>query len=1176
MIRARLARWINWTSGALLAAALLATTAVCGAGAYYIATDSVSNLFSPEQEPALPIVAFYCSVDNSVNFAAVDEDAITRDGPHYVIAGKTCENYFDANGALQSENYGHGAFSACNRDPNSKTYPSKDPRIKKVCFLTPIRPSSMQGWFSEVGRVDAVEGLENLDSSCVTALDWCFAGSGGEGLAAIARSLDTRSVISLAHCFEGSHLEGFDLSRWDTKAVCDATRTFAFATGDHLDLSSWDVSSVQIMDEMFSNSFMQYYRESTGTESIDYQASCTEEWWRLDISGWRPNALRSYENMFSGCCVKEIDLSGFDSTSLSQNPGLNASYLRRITVGPSWCWDNVKSGSTPWYAWGTGESYGPWDNSPTATPPNHQPDTYDRSCLLAVKSGQTMTVYDVLQTTVDGVDGISGDKAYQVFQRYNTQPYDEIFEVDHKHAYRSKEELPWATAANEISSLVFASDITPASIDYWFDGFSRCTTLDARKVNTSRCHPTTALFSNCADLRTVSFGPNWLFDGVDEAIIRLPKGIWYNDSGEYPATEPLPIPGQYHRMNPIAFLTEDGTLHLSNGKELPGATFKGQAITGRVNLGFTWLQDAEPQLPWASWNYRSVVVETPLAPASCRNWFCGSSVQKADLSQLDTTGCSTLEGLFDNCEALVDITLGSNFSFTGNGAQPFYIFPGEQWTCLETGDAYTPQHMPDRTAGRYTRGLEWLALLTEGPVGEKSLRFQLRSPIASGENTEDGRTVLATYTGFNRDVYDTSTEVPWAHWANQIQAVEICDPLTPKSTSYWFANFASCTHLDLSGLDTRKCTSMAGLFDGCAATSIQLGSLFSFEGGTNERLCNFPAGVWKAESSNIAYRTAQEVPSGMADSYRTNLVPQVVYLENKELHFILDDPITDEWNPNYRGQAVLWHHRFGNLLDSAPWHNTTGYGSLNIPSNTARVIVEHPMEASSVAGWFKGFARCTFIDVRLLDVSRCTSLAETFSGCSALEELHAETWDVGAVQTMLGTFYRNAKLTSLDLSGWQPETCTSFASTFTGCQRLASLDISHWTGTHATDFSSMFLNCYALEQLNLQAMSPSAVGTVGSMFKGCKGLQQLIMPSFTVDGTCDLYCMFEDCTSLRTIFAPNWNTANCKYIDRTFSNCTSLTGQAGSTIASLGNCSGRWAQVDQPGSPGLFSEWPQT
>ena len=42
-----------------------------------------------------------------------------------------------------------------------------------------------------------------------------------------------------------------------------------------------------------------------------------------------------------------------------------------------------------------------------------------------------------------------------------------------------------------------------------------------------------------------------------------------------------------------------------------------------------------------------------------------------------------------------------------------------------------------------------------------------------------------------------------------------------------------------------------------------------------------------------------------------------------------------------------------------------------------------------------------------------------------------------------------------------------------------------------------------------------------------------------------------------------------------FKNCSSLTGQNGSTIATLNSTDATYAKIDKPGDPGYLSELPQ-
>ncbi len=1176
--RPRIARRGLKTAGILFSLGALLCLAVGTAAAYLTSTDMVVNYFSPQAQTRQNIVAFYCESDNSVNFAAINPTDVQGDPSRYTIAGKTCTQYYDAQEDLDFDDQGTaGPFFACNRDDSKKVWDSKYSHISKVCFLTPLQPHSMAGWLRDTGRIDKVEGLENLDTSQLENLRLTFSRCSGQAVAQIIGALDTSSVTTMEGCFRGAHMEGWNMSGWDTSSVRDFRSTFESATGENLDLSSWDVSQAQTMDRMFYCAFWNYYIMSDGYESTDVQAACTPHWWGLDISGWQPERLVSYKDMFFSCCTQSVDLSGFANSAIGQNPGLDSSFIKEVAVGNQWIWDNVAAGITPWFSISTHDSYRNWDTvKGQEAPPNCTAATYDRSALFAVLYDGELSLYRVLNRQTDDPEEDKWGMYYETFQRYNKGYYDAVFPLDYKQALTSATEVPWREHADQITAVSVKSDIAPLCMDWWFDGLSSCAQFSLERLDARQCSLGRPLFSGCSLMNRLSIGENWEFPAESGTFAQPQPGIWYANGTEYRETDSLPKPGTYWRQNPVAFMTTDKVLHLADGRVSVKDTFNGKKVIAKTSLGLDWLDSLAPATPWSTWDYRSVVVETPLKPRSCERWFYFSPAEKMDLSKLNTTEASSLRDMFAFCYELSDVTLGEDFDFRGTGQTNQCQLPDDMWKDQATGYSYYASMIPNRTAARYTRGLEWRALLYDSPTDETTLEFRFSKPIAAGETTADGYEIKEVFTGFDQSTYYGAADAPWHSHRSQIQKVVVADPLAPAATSYWFTDFTSCNELDLGSLDTTDCSSMNLMFKGCAAKRITVGDRFSFEGRTGSRLCSFDEGTWKAEGTGAVYQRPQNIPSFQAETYLGGLIAQAIFLENKDLRFVLADKLLEAWMSSYDGLGVRWSCKFDDISSaSIPWLKEVGFGSQNIPSSAKRVIAEAPLAPKSIAGWFKGFTACEEIDLDLLDVSNCTSLEETFYECESLVSINIASWDVSQMTTMASGFFGAKVLPRVDVSSWQPEKCTSFASLFARCWKLAEIDLSRWTANKCTSFSGMFSGCSALTSLDLSALSPQAPANYTRMFGSCSKLQELDISNLAIRGACDLYYMFENCSALTTIYGQDWEVGSCKYPNDTFKGCTALTGQNGSTLASIGHTRAISARIDREEAPGLFTSPPE-
>lgn len=66
-------------------------------------------------------------------------------------------------------------------------------------------------------------------------------------------------------------------------------------------------------------------------------------------------------------------------------------------------------------------------------------------------------------------------------------------------------------------------------------------------------------------------------------------------------------------------------------------------------------------------------------------------------------------------------------------------------------------------------------------------------------------------------VFSAITDRPWNNERASILSVEIGSPVAPTSTAWWFTQFANCTSIDLSNLDTSNTIYMNNMFANCRA-----------------------------------------------------------------------------------------------------------------------------------------------------------------------------------------------------------------------------------------------------------------------------------------------------------------------------------------------------------------------
>lgn len=167
--------------------------------------------------------------------------------------------------------------------------------IKHVQFGSLVFPRSMARWFA----------------SCIDLRDIDFT------------NLDTRDTTSMTQLFDRcAKLYEVDMSGLDTSNVVSFSGMFDHSGISTLNMASLDTSSVTSMQSMFDN---------------------CRQIISLDISGWDTSNVTTMQGMFYQCEIAEIDLCGFDSSSLDNTNEMfrENENLVQITVSESFDLSNV-------------------------------------------------------------------------------------------------------------------------------------------------------------------------------------------------------------------------------------------------------------------------------------------------------------------------------------------------------------------------------------------------------------------------------------------------------------------------------------------------------------------------------------------------------------------------------------------------------------------------------------------------------------------------------------------------------------------------------------------------------------------------------------------------------------------------------------------------------------------
>ena len=169
---------------------------------------------------------------------------------------------------------------------------TKSAEIKTVVFkrnFRDARPTTCSQWFGFCTNLTSIEGLENLNTSDVTRMDYMF--------------------------YKCEQLRALDLSGFNTEKVKNMADMFGYCKNlEMLNLSSFKTNDLTNMSEMFleCNKIAQ-----------------------LDLSGFNTSGVKALDQVFKRCyALKSLDLSSFDTKWVTEMSSLfdNCQSLKTIYV----------------------------------------------------------------------------------------------------------------------------------------------------------------------------------------------------------------------------------------------------------------------------------------------------------------------------------------------------------------------------------------------------------------------------------------------------------------------------------------------------------------------------------------------------------------------------------------------------------------------------------------------------------------------------------------------------------------------------------------------------------------------------------------------------------------------------------------------------------------------------
>ena len=328
--------------------------------------------------------------------------------------------------------------------------------------------------FFNMNNCTEFSGLENLDVSSATTMFamfyWCKS-----VVSLDLSSFDTSNLVDIEDMFGScDNLSEINVSNWDTSNLVYLHNAFDDNPSlKSIDLSGWDTSKVNLRQ----------YRTWTSSHSYTYHYL-------------RPN-------LFGNSAISEVTI------------GENFDFQGSITAGPDYqiLFPALSAANGYTGRWIRNDgAYGPFtreelrDNYTPEMAGTWIAEIAENPYAVLAEDG---TMYFVREQAIyeNGSEGtvhsISGeDYSGTIFKvnEVSTGRYDN-----------------WSSVAEQVKKVVFVDEVKPASISYWFNGFTQCTEFDLEKLNTENIQYMQYLFSQCKNISSLDlreFNTNICFGDV--------------------------------------------------------------------------------------------------------------------------------------------------------------------------------------------------------------------------------------------------------------------------------------------------------------------------------------------------------------------------------------------------------------------------------------------------------------------------------------------------------------------------------------------------------------------------------------------------------------------------------------------------------------------------------------
>ena len=1029
--------------------------------------------------PKLVITAFavYSETDNSLRFYK-NTDTVNVGDTYKNL--KVTEKYLDIE-TTDYENVSDIPWTDYSGD------------ILKVIVEEEIIPISTKRWFAGFTNATSMD-LTKLNTSKVTTMRQMFRACSSIQTLSI-NHFDTSEVTDMYAMFWGAiSLENLDLSNWNTSKVTDMAYMFGAYEEEmalkEIDLSSWNTESLTNTRVMFQN--------------------CTNIQ-EINLTGWKTGKVTQMDYMFfrAGKNSESFEILGLNNIDTSSVSTMGNMFYHAGTNATTWsigdlsAWDtsSVTEMSSMFYA--AGNNVSTWSIGDLSNWDTSKVKFFDCTFAYAGENATSWSVGDLSNWNTSSALNMTSMFAQAgqnatTFDLGNLDNWDtsKVINISNLFSNAGKNSSTWNVG--DLSKWN-TSNVTNMYQMFAFTGL-KASTFDIGDLSTktvTKADGTTYTAWDTSKVTNMAGMFSWGGYGASTFDIG-DVGTWdvssvksmrfmFNQAGLSATTWNIGDLSSWNVSNvtDMAYAFSHAGINATTWNIGDLSNWDTSKVTTMSTMFYKVGENAtEVTLNVSNWNTSNVKNMTHMFQRLGRT----AAPINLDLSNWDTSKVTYAENesgeiisgmkeMLTGMEHLHTITLGANFSTTGDGTCTFslptidtsYFTESDGlWYDIATGIGYAPDAIPTNTAATYSvePPIEAFAIYSET---DNSLRFYKNMDhlnLSEGDTYKD-LIVTNVYTGVEDVEYTTSVETvttPWIEHSGEIITVRVEEEISPISTAGMFAHLKKVTSLNLSNLNTSKATNFSDMFfrTGYDATTFEIIGLENFDtskatnmkyvfqesgyNATSWKIGNI--GVWDVSNvtditsmfSKAGYN-AEEINLNLSDWDTNNL--EKMYSAFEYLGYNSDEVVLDVSNLN-----ILKVTSLSNVF------NKVGYNALSV--NVKGLATWDTSNITSMSSLFNEMGYNTS-ELKIEGISEwnttsVTNMAHMFlrTGCNA------NIFDTGDLSTKTVT-----KSDGTTYTAWDVSNVKDASWLFDGAGREASTyyigDLSNWNTSQMTNMSAMFL-----------------------------------------------------------------------------------------------------------------------